>query len=264
LSGKFGLPANGARIGALFCLCLIPLHALGAPCGAQAITEWAQVRHVHDGDTVRLGDGRRVRLIGIDTPEVAYEERPGEPYGERARERLTELIKRSGNRVGLRYGTERRDDYGRELAHLYDRDRRNLSALLLSEGLAVILPVAPNLALRDCYARAEAQARGRARGLWGHPDYRERSSAELGRADVDRYRVVRGTVTRIGQSRSAVWVNLGDDVALRIPREDLVRFGNWDWDLLQGRELRARGQVYLRNGQLRISIQHPDNLELLD
>jgi micrococcal nuclease len=242
----------------------VPLRALGVPCGAEGITEWTQVSHVHDGDTVRLNDGRRVRLIGIDTPELAYEGRPGEPYSERARKRLIELITSSGNRVGLRYGRERRDNYGRDLAHLYDRDRRNVSAILLGEGLAVILPVPPNLALSDCYARAEAQARGRAQGLWAHPDYRERSSAELGRADVDSYRVVRGTVTRIGHSRSSVWLNLSDDVALRVPREDLVWFEDWDWDRLEGRELRARGQVYLRNGQLRISIRHPDNLELLD
>lgn len=264
MSRAASLPARGARFGALFCLCLLPLQGLGAPCGADDITEWASVRYVYDGDTIRLADGRRVRLIGIDAPEIARDERPGEPLAERARDRLKQMIASSGDRVGLRYGNERHDDYGRDLAHLYDKDRLNLSAALLSNGLAVILPVPPNLSLSDCYAEAEARARAQARGLWGRPDLRELRSSMLGREDVDSYRVVRGTVTRIGHSRSSVWVNLGEGFALRIARQDLEWFNEWDWDGLVGHELRVRGQIYRRNGQMRMSIRHPDNLELLD
>ena len=44
-----------------------------------------RVVQVPDGDTVHLEGGTRLRLIGINTPEVAHHNRPGEPGGEAAR-----------------------------------------------------------------------------------------------------------------------------------------------------------------------------------
>jgi endonuclease YncB( thermonuclease family) len=263
LTSRSNRSAKGALLSALFSFCLpLPIHA--ESCGLQGVREWARVAHVYDGDTVRLNDGRRVRLIGIDSPEVAREQQPAEPLAERAEARLEELIAESGYRVGLRPGREGRDDYGRLLAHLFDQRGSNLSAALLSEGLAVILPVPPNLALSECYRRTEAAARAAGRGIWTHPDYLERPAAALTGGDVGTYRVVRGRVTRVGHSRSSVWINLGEGFAVRIHRADLERFPYRDWDRLEGRALRARGRIYARNDQLRLRVRHPDLLELLD
>ena len=42
------------------------------------------VKRVIDGDTIQMGDGKRVRLIGVDTPETGHPERPVEYFGEQA------------------------------------------------------------------------------------------------------------------------------------------------------------------------------------
>lgn len=54
---------------------------LQAECGSP-IVETAQLKHVYDGDTIKLKDGRHVRVLGINTPEIDHgEERIGQPLG---------------------------------------------------------------------------------------------------------------------------------------------------------------------------------------
>ena len=55
--------------------------------------QWVAVRQVVDGDTLRLVDGRSVRLIGINAPEIGRKGRTSEPYAEAARRRLQALVK---------------------------------------------------------------------------------------------------------------------------------------------------------------------------
>jgi len=100
---------------------------------------------VTDGDTIRLGDGTRVRLVGFNTPEkfepmCANEGR----LGNRASERLRELVGQAkSTNVSLvacscKPGTEgtRKCNYGRSCGKL-EVDGRNVGQILISEGLAV-------------------------------------------------------------------------------------------------------------------------------
>ena len=81
---------------------------------------WVAVRWVADGDTIILKDGRRVRYIGIDTPEVAHENRRAEPMGQAAKAFNSELV--SGRRIRLEKDREEKDRYGRILAYVYRED----------------------------------------------------------------------------------------------------------------------------------------------
>ena len=58
----------------------------------------------------------RIRPLGIDAPEVAHDNKPGQPYGEEARDYLDHLIGGKTIRVDA-YG---RDQYNRILAILWD------------------------------------------------------------------------------------------------------------------------------------------------
>lgn len=84
--------------------------------------QWVAVRQVVDGDTLRLVDGRSVRLIGINAPEMGRKGRTSEPYAEAARRRLQALVKANDDRVGLVPGVEGKDKYGRTLA----QDRKSV------------------------------------------------------------------------------------------------------------------------------------------
>ena len=89
---------------------------------------------VVDGDTLRLGQ-RRVRLIGIDAPEIAAAQCPAErALGERAANRLLALVNQSEfDLVGHRF--HNRDSHGRDL-RLARRGGVSFAAQLTDEGLA--------------------------------------------------------------------------------------------------------------------------------
>ena len=147
---------------------LLLAGALAAPaahsaCDPPGVGEPVAVDQVSDGDTVRLRDGRRVRLIGIDAPERGRDGRRPEPHAERARDHLLAL---AGGSLRLHPGLDDTDRHGRTLGHLVRADGRNLQVALLEAGLAVVIAVPPNLRLLECYREAEGRARAAGRGVW--------------------------------------------------------------------------------------------------
>ncbi|OOG25988.1 nuclease [Thioalkalivibrio denitrificans] len=266
--------------GALPILCLTALLT-GAP--AQAQTPWtpvdlpescqspdhvhgrATVAHVFDGDTVRLDDGTRVRLIGLDTPEYHHRnpDLDPEPFAEEAHDALSALLAYHGHQVIVVHDRELHDRFQRLLAHLFTPDGQSVTALMLAQGLATRLTIPPNDWNLDCYRDAERRA-GEARlGLWALPEHRLFDARELPR-DAEGFRRVEGRVVRIGESSRAVWINLEGDVALRVDHPDLANFPELDVRALENQRVRARGHVYNHRGQPRIRIRHPANLEVLE
>ena len=126
------------------------------------------VARVIDGDTVELEDGRRVRLIGIDTPETRHSPR-AEVEGEDdplAREATEYLRQRAeGRRVRLEYGPEPEDEHGRTLAYLHLEDGTDLNAELLRRGLARALLRFAHPRMAE-YLALEEDARAERLGLW--------------------------------------------------------------------------------------------------
>lgn len=106
----------------------VALAGLGIGVTISADSGNAYVERVVDGDTVVLGDGSRVRLIGIDAPEA------DEPCGERATEALRDLVEHRVVTLGNPGSVRDSDRYGRLLRYL-DTDI-DPAASLLSDGLA--------------------------------------------------------------------------------------------------------------------------------
>jgi micrococcal nuclease len=116
-----------------------------------------------DGDTLWLSGIGKVRLIGVDTPEVYGSV---ECYGREA----SEFVERTvplGSEVRYRLGVDERDRYGRALAYVWLRDGRFLNRLLVARGYAQPLTVPPNVEYQDAFVRASRSARRAGRGLWG-------------------------------------------------------------------------------------------------
>ncbi len=123
-------PAQGAA----HFLCLLALFCLIIPQNAWPET---RVRHVIDGDTVVLETGTTVRYPEINAPEVAHEDRLGEPFGDEARLRNRQLVE--GKMVTVKtVNGARQDRYGRLLADLVLGDGRSVSEILVQEGLAFV------------------------------------------------------------------------------------------------------------------------------
>ena len=90
------------------------LFALSLP----SLGEPQTVDRVVDGDTIVVRGIGRVRLIGVDTPEVQHPRRgSSEPGGQAARTFLKSWLE--GRRVRLEFGPVRTDKYGRTLAYVY-------------------------------------------------------------------------------------------------------------------------------------------------
>ncbi len=130
-----------------------------------ASAEQAVVKRVIDGDTVVLADDTRVRLIGIDAPEIEnrdYAHR-GEPYGEESKQLLKKWVE--GKVVDLRDGPEKEDRYHRRLAYLYLEDQSFVNLRLVEEGAAEAYRKFPHPFQNDFFA-AEKRARDQKLGLW--------------------------------------------------------------------------------------------------
>ena len=143
---------------ALLVLCLV---AFAAPAAGSA-ADGGVVASVTDGDTLRLTDGRRVRLLQVDTPELGG----GECYSRAARTQLLALA-RPGTQVRLTTDPrlDRVDRYGRLLAYVWRGDLL-VNAELVRLGYGKPLEIAPNLAHAAELRRMASAARRERRGLW--------------------------------------------------------------------------------------------------
>lgn len=122
------------------------------------------VRSVIDGDTIDVSTIGRVRLLGIDAPEIGRGYDTSAPFGREARARLTTLILHRW--VRLEQEGAALDVYNRHLAYVLTEDGQFVNALLVREGLARVSARLPLTRLPELQ-RAEADAQAFRRGMWG-------------------------------------------------------------------------------------------------
>jgi micrococcal nuclease len=135
------------------------------------------VKRAVDGDTLVLENGERVRLIGIDTPEMhesnkLYKDsqRTGEDItaiqklGRRSYDFTKKLVE--GKRVSLEFDVERQDKYGRLLAYVYLKDGTFVNAEIVKQGYASLMTIPPNVKYADLFQKLYRQARETRQGLW--------------------------------------------------------------------------------------------------
>jgi endonuclease YncB( thermonuclease family) len=231
-----------------------------ASCRTGTYDEQSTVKHVIDGDTIILNDDRHVRLIGINTPEVSHDDLPSQPGADQAYHYLDSLL-RTNRTVHLRYDRERTDHYGRTLAHLFLPDGTNIQSLLLTRGLATTLTIPPNLEFMECYAAGAGQARTHGIGLWALRQYQPLPAEHITRKELG-YRIITGTVLRVTAGKSGSWIGLAKNLSLRIDNEDLRYFS--DLQELVGKQALASGFLYYSNGEFRMKIRHPQDLQTIN
>jgi micrococcal nuclease len=122
------------------------------------------VAHVVDGDTVVLANVQKVRLLGIDAPEMEREGKPADFMAHKSKKFLAELVE--GKRVRLEYDRLRYDRYGRTLAYLFLPDGTNVSREMVLQGLAHVYTVPPNMRFHEELLNAQREAINAHRGIW--------------------------------------------------------------------------------------------------
>lgn len=173
------------RIYIFFLLPFLALAVITFSCSSEDIMtvlskdgERTVVKRVIDGDTFELEDGRRVRLLGIDTPEKFDNEKlRREVSSEKDRFTIMKLGQISSNYVTelcegkevillpeRNYETE--DRYGRLLRYIYFPDGTHINAKIIEDGFGEVYekyPVSKTEELR----KLQRQAMEEKRGLWG-------------------------------------------------------------------------------------------------
>src|SRR5262249_46523299 len=137
-----------------------------------------------DGETLKLADGRVVRLIGAKAPMPPLGSRADDPWPlvEEAKEALTRLA--GGKQIELRYGGAHTDRHGYALAPVFVVDgasRLWLQKEMVEEGLARVYSFPDNRACVKELLASEYAARERGLGLWSSPVYRIESAEDVDR-----------------------------------------------------------------------------------
>lgn len=144
-----------------FAVTAAAVSALLQPSGR---SEAMLVTGVLDGDTIQIARAGRVRLLGIDAPEVGRGFDTPAPFAREAKDRLTSLVLRRW--IRLEADGPREDSYNRHLAYVVREDGQFVNAIMLREGLARVSARLPLSRLPELQ-RAEAEAQMFRRGMWG-------------------------------------------------------------------------------------------------
>jgi len=132
------------------------------------------VTHVVDGDTVDLSDERRVRLLGINTPEVD----PVECFGPQATDFARTTLQGKPVTATGDPTQDATDQYGRTLAYLTLDDGRDYSTEAAGAGMARARTYGDRPVQRAPQIEAaEQRARAAGLGLWGAGCVQETATA---------------------------------------------------------------------------------------
>lgn len=121
------------------------------------------VTRVIDGDTIVIEGNQKVRLIGVDTPELHHPKKPVQHFAKEAKEFTKKIAE--GKQVRLEYDWQKKDKYNRLLAYVYLEDGTFLNLEIIKQGYGFAYTKYPFKYLEQ-FRQAEKEAREQGRGLW--------------------------------------------------------------------------------------------------
>jgi len=223
-----------------------------------------EIEHVYDGDTVLLKDGRRVRLIGINAPEMAKHDQPAEFFAQQSTEKLKQLIASAD--LSFVPGRQQKDRYKRWLGHLF-ADGKLLTEQLLADGLAFHITIPPNLKYSQCLKAAEKRAHGK--GLWQSESELRKPVLKL-KKNESGFRVLSGRVSDIRQIRKGYLLEIDQRLAVKVEQAGAVGDDFGQLRHLKGLKVRVRGWIKPKKSSdpkhympWSLVVRHPSQLEVL-
>jgi micrococcal nuclease len=222
-----------------------------------AKAEKVSYKTIYDGDTVLLLDGRKVRFIGINTPEIGRRGKPSQPYAKKAKEKLKSLLS-SSRSILLLYDKDRKDHYKRTLAYVYLKDGTDVQAEILRAGLATSIVVEPNDKNLNCYRKIEKQARNQYLGIWKQKSLRQINARDLNKSK--QYRFVKGKVSSVKTISNSLIIKLDNNVSIKISGK---AFKTYQHKHLQGKNIEVRGWVYSHRKKPGMTIYQPQDIRII-
>ncbi|WP_231591826.1 thermonuclease family protein [Cellvibrio sp. pealriver] len=230
-----------------------------------------------DGDTLKLHDGRSVRVLGINAPEIAHGAVKGQPFGRESKAHAQMFVDETKGRIRLGFEREIKDRYGRLLAHVYDSQNRSLAAEQLRAGMALQIAVPPNYSQMDCLRPLENSAREKKLGLWRSSYWQPVQITSLQETEAG-FRHVRGRITKVSMN-TAIWLEFDGQLVAKIAKKDWPLFmgklagvyKKADWLSLKGKEVELRGWITRRKSNparqykpLILHVRVPSSMRVVD
>jgi micrococcal nuclease len=213
------------------------------------------VTRVSDGDTIRVkfddGQTRRVRLIGVDTPERADRRESGRYWAEMATRFVVHQL--LDKRIRLSYDEEKEDRFGRTLAYIWTEDGELFNERLVRRGFSLAFLTYPfRRDYQDLFRKAQDQAKREGLGLWsrsGPPSV----DVAAARGHLGEYITVRFRCARSVAGRTYVFLWTGDR------RFQVLMLNTIVWPqpavaYFEGKELSVTGILEEQKGSLKMYV----------
>ncbi|MDD2660316.1 MAG: thermonuclease family protein [Methylococcales bacterium] len=211
-----------------------------------------KVKKVYDGDTVELEDGRKIRLLAINTPEVQHKDKMAEAGGEEAKAWLINKLQHA--KVRLEFDVERTDKYGRTLAHLFSDKNEHINLSLVKEGLAEVSIYPPNLLYVNELITAGNKAEQDRLGVWQRPEYAAIPVNNLTSAGHPGWSRLVGKVAAIRNTSKSIYLVFSSRFEARIERQWQSLFPDVN-DYL-GKTVEVRGWLSKNGNHFSLLIRH--------
>ncbi len=219
-----------------------------------------RVSKVYDGDTIQLANGEKIRLAGINTPEIESRYRQEEPGGDQAKQWVTERL--AGKKIRLETDLEKHDKYRRKIAHIFAENKEHINAILVAEGLAFVRMHPPNLKYSDLLFNKQVQARSANKGIWANNYYGPTPYTQFSDKAPKQWQRVTGRITRIKPTRKNIYLKFSDTFAIKIAKKHQHLFP--ELNRLLNKQIEVRGWIRRSYGKLHLQITHPGDISMID
>ena len=218
------------------------------------------VKKVYDGDTILLSNGKKVRFLGINTPEVEGRNKSLQAGGEEAKQWLGRKLR--NKKIRLEKDIEKRDKYGRLLAYIFTKDNEHINLELVKKGYASVNIYPPNLKYTDELQKAQQFAEQKQLGIWGYSEYHPKQVSQITGSSFKGWQRVVGKIKNSRQTRKYNYLNFNNTFALKIDRKTLTLFP--DLDSYIGKKVEIRGWISRHKKRYSMFIRHPSAIKVIN
>jgi len=219
------------------------------------------VTAVYDGDTIKVRfkneQERKVRLIGIDAPEIEDSREEAKFRAQMAKRFAFFYLYRK--RIGLSYDWEIEDKYDRLLAYVWTEKQGLFNKFILSEGFAAVFLKFP-FKYREEFIKAEREARKLEKGLWKKGPYPSIPVSEV-RAYIGRLLSVKYKCSGVQAKGKFVFLySSGEEFSTLVPRENISMFS--ELNSFMGKALTVTGFLEEYKGKSQIVAFFPRQIKI--
>lgn len=217
------------------------------------------VKKVYDGDTVLLANGKKIRLLGINTPEVERRNQSVQTGGEEAKIWLINELKHK--KVRMESDVKKKDKYGRFLAHLFTKGQTHLNLELVKRGLASVNIHPPNLKYTDTLLTAQKRAKKAKKGIWKDKAYAPKPANQIKKGTYKGWQRVVGYITNIRHGYKYNYLTVTDTFSIKISKKSLSLFPKLAGYV--GKQVEVRGWINRYKKKYSMFVRHPSSIIFL-